>query len=136
MSTPIWKKNFILIFGLFENLIFSGTILGWSALNYMLKSEGVYRDICEDVKPHFEINDYNINNYSIIQRNSISMQNNSENTNVINTLNNAVINLILTDSHNETNVTFLEELEAYNMEPRFSTIYVSNIFVFNLFKYI
>lgn len=45
-STRPWKKRFILIFGLFENLIFTGTILGWSALNYMLKAEGVYRHLC------------------------------------------------------------------------------------------
>lgn len=30
-----------------ENLIFTGSILGWSALNYMLKEEGVFENLCD-----------------------------------------------------------------------------------------
>ncbi|KAI1289929.1 Solute carrier family 43 member 3 [Halotydeus destructor] len=49
MMTPTWKRWFILFCGLLENLVFSGSILGWSALNYMLKQEGIFADQC--VKP-------------------------------------------------------------------------------------
>lgn len=52
MSMPTWKKRLILIIGLFENLIFTGSILGWSALNYMLKEEGIFSDYCHDNVPH------------------------------------------------------------------------------------
>ena len=48
---PTWKKRLILIIGLFENLIFTGSILGWSALNYMLKEEGIFSDFCSDNVP-------------------------------------------------------------------------------------
>uniref|UniRef100_T1K030 Major facilitator superfamily (MFS) profile domain-containing protein n=1 Tax=Tetranychus urticae TaxID=32264 RepID=T1K030_TETUR len=47
MKTPSWKKWLILIVGLMENLIFTGSILGWSALNYMLKEEGVFENLCD-----------------------------------------------------------------------------------------
>lgn len=46
MDTPKWKKILILSMGLLENFIFSGSILGWSSLNYMLKEEGVYNYLC------------------------------------------------------------------------------------------
>ncbi|XP_074598968.1 equilibrative nucleobase transporter 1-like isoform X2 [Brevipalpus obovatus] len=52
MPMPTWKKRLILIVGLFENLIFTGSILGWSALNYMLKEEGIFSDYCNDNVPH------------------------------------------------------------------------------------
>lgn len=45
--TPRWKKILMLSAGLLENFIFSGAILGWSSLNYILKEEGVYRHLCE-----------------------------------------------------------------------------------------
>ena len=48
MAVPSWKKWTILICGLLENLVFSGSILGWSALNYMLKQEGIFSDLCHD----------------------------------------------------------------------------------------
>lgn len=66
MSYPTWKRWTILFCGLFENLIFSGSILGnrlvvplvtlvslrpstgWSALNYILKQEGVFSELCYD----------------------------------------------------------------------------------------
>jgi hypothetical protein len=41
-----WKKNFILVFGYLENLIFSSTIFGWPALAIMLQSEYVYHEVC------------------------------------------------------------------------------------------
>ncbi|XP_076329315.1 equilibrative nucleobase transporter 1-like isoform X2 [Tachypleus tridentatus] len=41
-----WKKVVILFCGLFETLIFSGNVLGWTALSYMLKKEGVYLEVC------------------------------------------------------------------------------------------
>jgi hypothetical protein len=131
MSTPGWKKKFILIFGLLENLIFSGTILGWSALNYMLKSEGVYQNICDEVKPYHQING---NNYSIILRNPNLIKINDQNTSNkfltdknVKTFNKAIISLLLADPYNRTNVTVLDQFEAYYMEPTFSPIYVSLI---------
>lgn len=50
MYPPTWKRWLILAFGLLENLVFSGSILGWSALNYMLKAEGIFSDLCTDVQ--------------------------------------------------------------------------------------
>ncbi|XP_074598965.1 equilibrative nucleobase transporter 1-like [Brevipalpus obovatus] len=47
METPVWKKRFILIFCLFENLIFSGNIYGWSALNFVLKEERIFSSYCD-----------------------------------------------------------------------------------------
>ena len=49
MYPPTWKRWLILAFGLLENLVFSGSILGWSALNYMLKAEGIFSDVCTNV---------------------------------------------------------------------------------------
>lgn len=46
--TPTWKRWTILFCGLIENLVFSGSILGWSALNYMLKQEGIFESVCYD----------------------------------------------------------------------------------------
>jgi hypothetical protein len=43
-----WKKNFILVFGYLENLIFSSTIFGWPALSFMLRAEYVYHEVCAD----------------------------------------------------------------------------------------
>ncbi|XP_035223710.1 solute carrier family 43 member 3-like isoform X2 [Stegodyphus dumicola] len=40
------KKYFLLFWGLLETWVFSGSILGWSALHYMLKREGVYGYLC------------------------------------------------------------------------------------------
>ena len=48
MSSSWWKRWLILFVGLWENLIFSGSILGWSALNHMLKQEGIFADLCTD----------------------------------------------------------------------------------------
>lgn len=46
MKYSRWQRWAILFVGLFENLIFSGSILGWSALNYMLKQEGIFSSLC------------------------------------------------------------------------------------------
>ena len=46
MKYSRWQRWGILFVGLFENLIFSGSILGWSALNYMLKQEGIFSSLC------------------------------------------------------------------------------------------
>ena len=43
---PEWKKRLILVVGLLEILIFSGTILGWTSLKLMLKNEGIYEYKC------------------------------------------------------------------------------------------
>ena len=43
---PEWKKILILVVGLLEILIFSGTILGWTSLKLMLKKEGIYDYKC------------------------------------------------------------------------------------------
>lgn len=48
MSGVGWKRWFILFVGLWENLIFSGSILGWSALNFMLKQEGIFVHLCDE----------------------------------------------------------------------------------------
>jgi len=132
MSTPNWKKNFIVIFGLFENLIFGGTLLGWSALNNMLKSEGVYQNVCPDINPNNLINHYN---YSMTQKNPVLIHaNNTQNLNIkfstdktMNSFNKSAINLLLIDSHNDKNITLLEQFEAYYMETTLSPIYVSYV---------
>ena len=46
MLYKTWQRWTILFIGLLENLVFSGSILGWSALNYMLKQEGVFSSLC------------------------------------------------------------------------------------------
>ena len=64
MSGIGWKRWFILFVGLWENLIFSGSILGWSALNYMLKQEGIFVDLCHD-EYSSSASPYPYRNYSI-----------------------------------------------------------------------
>lgn len=49
MNTPKWKRYLILFVGLLENLIFTGSILGWSSLNFMLKEEGVFSHLCAQI---------------------------------------------------------------------------------------
>ncbi|XP_054163220.1 equilibrative nucleobase transporter 1-like [Oppia nitens] len=44
-----YRRFIILLCGLIENLIFSGTVFGWPALFYMLKSEGIYEHWCLNV---------------------------------------------------------------------------------------
>lgn len=51
MYPPTWKRWLILAFGLLENLVFSGSILGWAPLNYMLKEEGIFSDTCISSDP-------------------------------------------------------------------------------------
>lgn len=60
-----WKRWFILFVGLWENLIFSGSILGWSALNYMLKQEGIFVDLCHEDLAINPVSPYPYRNYSI-----------------------------------------------------------------------
>lgn len=48
LQTPTWKKNLIVVVGLLEILVFSGTILGWSSLKLMLKKEGIYGYKCNN----------------------------------------------------------------------------------------
>ncbi|CAG2106746.1 unnamed protein product [Medioppia subpectinata] len=50
MSISSHKKVLILLCGLIENLIFSGTLFGWPALFYMLKSEGIYEHLCHTIE--------------------------------------------------------------------------------------
>lgn len=57
-----WKRWLILFVGLWENLIFSGSILGWSALNHMLKQEGIFVDLCHEESLSAE---YPFRNYTI-----------------------------------------------------------------------
>lgn len=64
MSGIGWKRWFILFVGLWENLIFSGSILGWSALNYMLKQEGIFIDLCQDESSSYQ-SPYPYRNFSI-----------------------------------------------------------------------
>ncbi|XP_027206275.2 equilibrative nucleobase transporter 1-like [Dermatophagoides pteronyssinus] len=44
-----WKRFLVVVFGLLEILIFSGTILGWTSLKLMLKNEGIYDYLCNDI---------------------------------------------------------------------------------------
>lgn len=64
MSCIGWKRWFILFVGLWENLIFSGSILGWSALNYMLKQEGIFADLCQE-EFSSQSSPYPYRNYSV-----------------------------------------------------------------------
>ncbi|KPM02211.1 Major Facilitator-like protein 2 [Sarcoptes scabiei] len=41
------KRFLIVLVGLIEILIFSGTILGWTSLRLMLKNEGIYEYLCQ-----------------------------------------------------------------------------------------
>ena len=103
MTIPTWKKYLILFCGLLENLIFSGPIMGWSALNYMLKHERIYESICEY---HFDSRF----NGSVFMRDDQTANNSSEN--LAEKLANAVNNLLTAKLNNETNITFLNEMEA------------------------
>ncbi|KAG8194710.1 hypothetical protein JTE90_028024 [Oedothorax gibbosus] len=49
-------RYFLLFWGLLETWVFSGSILGWSALHYMLKREGVYGHLCTDIVPYGTVN--------------------------------------------------------------------------------
>ncbi|CAG2172806.1 unnamed protein product [Oppiella nova] len=130
MSTPVWKKRFILIFGLLENLVFSGTILGWSAMNYILKSEGVYQYVCDEVKPQFQYKNLNFLNVSEDTDRRIKLKRNSGEQNddqflqKLKTLNQEFVDLLVKESvNNGKNMSLLEQLEAYQIETSFSLIY-------------
>ena len=128
MCTPVWKKRLILIFGLFEALIFSGTILGWSSLNYMLKSEGVYQYICDDVNHQLQYKNINTTDKIDDQTSHFDKthENNSKFLQKLKNMNKEVIDFLINESpNNVTNLTVLEQLEAYQMEPSFSSINVS-----------
>lgn len=43
-----FTRHFLLWYGLFETFVFTGNILGWTALHYMLRKEGIYSYVCED----------------------------------------------------------------------------------------
>lgn len=103
MTTPTWKKYLILLCGLLENLIFSGPIMGWSALNYMLKHERIYESICEY---HFDSRF----NGSVFTKDDQVTNNSSEV--FAEKLANAVNNLLTAKLNNETNITLLNEMEA------------------------
>ena len=130
MSTPTWKKRLILIVGLLEVLVFSGTIFGWTGLVYMLKSEGVYQYICDEVNHNVQSNDVGFNNTSAIGRKPMLKRNanegNSDFVDKLKTLNKEVIGLLLAEQPlNGSNASFLEQLESYQIEPSFSPKYVS-----------
>lgn len=55
MYMPEWKKVFILVAGLLEILVFSGTILGWTSLKLMLKNEGIYDYKCQESNEMFDL---------------------------------------------------------------------------------
>lgn len=48
--SPGWKKWIITIWAFMECLLFSGMLYGWGSLNFVLKSEGIYADLCENGK--------------------------------------------------------------------------------------
>ena len=130
MTTPVWKKRLILIVGLLENLLFSGTIFGWTALNYMLKSEGVYQYVCDENLHNNLETAYNatseVTRKQILKRNAGDEDNTFASS--LRRLNKEVIDLLVTDRVvNGTNKTVLEELEAYHMQPSFSPSYVSQL---------
>ena len=66
------KKVLILVCGLIENLVFSGTVFGWPALFYMLKSEGIYEHLCESVETVNEIRTTNSTLFGDLIDNSIN----------------------------------------------------------------
>ncbi|CAG2161793.1 unnamed protein product [Oppiella nova] len=61
MTISMNKRVLILMCGLIENLIFSGTLFGWPALFYMLKSEGIYEHLCLNMEAQHHISDMNNN---------------------------------------------------------------------------
>ena len=42
-------RTFLLVWSFMENLLFSGLRAGWPALVYVLKKEGIYQHLCDDV---------------------------------------------------------------------------------------
>ena len=46
-----WKKWLIAGWGFVECLLFGGLLYGWGSVVYVLKSEGIYADLCDDVLP-------------------------------------------------------------------------------------
>ncbi|XP_060572191.1 equilibrative nucleobase transporter 1-like [Ruditapes philippinarum] len=43
-----WKKWLVAGWAFMECLLFAGIMFGWPSLNFVLKSEGIYADLCED----------------------------------------------------------------------------------------
>ena len=43
-----WKKYFVAGWAFTECLLFAGLLYGWPSLNFVLKAEGIYSDLCED----------------------------------------------------------------------------------------
>ncbi|XP_054157673.1 equilibrative nucleobase transporter 1-like [Oppia nitens] len=149
MSTPVWKKRLILLLGLIENLVFSGTIFGWSAMNYMLKSERIYLDVCDQQLPQFQYKNvkyFNNNNNNETEKAVIMKRNSDERSNrfmqTLNNLNKEFVNLLLIDEDNDynnnnktdnnnsnnsnnsnNNGSLLQQFEAYQVETTFSLIY-------------
>lgn len=125
MPTPVWKKRLILIVGLLEVLVFSGTLFGWTGLVYMLKSEGVYQYMCDDIKhdPGFNGTE------DITKKPKLKRNTDTRSTDFVaklKYLNKEVIDLLLAERPvNGSNVTVLDQLEAYHMEPSFEPQYVS-----------
>lgn len=44
-----WKKWLVAGWAILECLLFGGLIFGWGSVNFVLKSEGIYADLCADV---------------------------------------------------------------------------------------
>ncbi|XP_053380662.1 uncharacterized protein LOC123563417 [Mercenaria mercenaria] len=43
-----WKKWLVAGWAFMECLFFAGLLYGWASVNFVLKSEGIYADLCED----------------------------------------------------------------------------------------
>ncbi|XP_060561701.1 equilibrative nucleobase transporter 1-like [Ruditapes philippinarum] len=43
-----WKKWLVAGWAFMECLFFAGLLYGWASINFVLKSEGIYADLCED----------------------------------------------------------------------------------------
>lgn len=44
-----WKKWVVAGWAFMECILFGGLLYGWGSMNFVLKSEGIYADLCADV---------------------------------------------------------------------------------------
>jgi hypothetical protein len=116
MAISSGKKILILICGLIENLVFSGIIFGWPALFYMLKSEGIYEDLCEFSETNQQItansNHSSYNNYSLSAENSL-LSNDYSNSSHANNSYFQEYSTVINTKFNGIKVSLIKVLENY-----------------------
>ena len=56
-----WKKWIVAGWAFMECLLFAGLLYGWASINFVLKAEGIYADLCEDTSNNSLLT-YSVNN--------------------------------------------------------------------------